>query len=114
MNQNQIDELILEALVTTEIDVTRGICQCRRTLIELTNKYSVRIALESFDGLLLSTCISLEVYSGIWLYPIQGELVAYKRHQSNLWDMDTEYGQIRHRVYDQMIFTLQDKLGITV
>ncbi len=113
MNQNQINELLLEALVTTEIDVTVGICQCKRTVFKLANKYSVVNTIVSFETLLLSTCKSLEIYSGNWIFPIKGGTEAYNSHENNLWDMDTEYGQWRHRVYDQMIFTLQDKLGMT-
>ena len=113
MNQNQINEFILEALVNTELDVTSGICQCKRTLFKLADKHNVANTIVSFESLLFSTCESLGVYSGKWIFPIQGGFIAYNKHASNLWDMDTEYGQLRHRVYDQMVFTLQDKLGIT-
>ena len=113
MNQNQINEFILEALVTTEIDVTLGICQCKRTIFELANMHSEIECVVNFEALLISTCKSLGMYSGSHVFPIKGGNMAYRANASNLWDMDTEYGQWRHRVYDQMIFTLQDKLGIT-
>lgn len=113
MNQNQVNELLLEALLTTEIDVTLGICQCKRTIFKLSNKYSVIECLLNFEALLIVTCKDLRMYSGSHVFPIKGGNMTYRANASNLWDMDTEYGQWRHRVYDQMVFTLQDKLGIT-
>lgn len=120
MNQNQINELILEALVTTEIDVTRGICQCKFNLLSIVNSLNLITTLRDFNPLLKefelllrNTCKQLKVYSNSKDFPIKGSKTLYVIHIDNLWDMDTEYGQLRHRVYDQMIFTLQDTLGIT-
>lgn len=112
MNQNQINEFILEALVNTEINTNRGICDLLiRKSKEHTNSLSKYLEVkDTFNEILITTCKLLGCYSNNSLFPIIGDWHGTK----DKWDIYSTYGEHRHKVYDALVSYFQYETGITI
>lgn len=110
MNQQQINEFILEALVSTEINTNRGICDL---LVRKSKEYDNCLTMyldsrDTFNEVLITTCKLLGCYSNNRLFPIIGDW----NNTQDKWGIDTEYGKYRHQVYDALVSYFQYETGI--
>lgn len=110
MNQQQINEFILEALVSTEIDTNRGICDLlvRKTKQYNNGVYKYLEVKDTFKEALVTACKMVGCFSGSTVFPIVGDWT----NTIDKWDIDTEYGKYRHQVYDALVKYFEYETGI--